>query len=170
MTYRYTIPEKVVTSPAELSGQVKKFVDRYGEHYNPTTTSSERFLAENGIELDSDEIREQSYTGFRNIVDAIKDEETPDTTQLEWYYQNLHYGEHIGDLYIAMQRYAEGDEKARKVIKSFLEGKTEFIEWQQQNAIKEDSETLADSDYKPTNLDEEDVPETIDLSTIGDSN
>ena len=168
MVYRYTIPEKVSTTPAELSGQVKKFVDRYGEQYDPTTISPEKFLTQNGIELDSDEIREQSYTGFRNIIDAIKDEDNPDTAQLEWYYRNMHYGEHLGDLTIAMQRYAESDENARKVLKSFLEQKPEYQEWLRQKAEEENDETI-DAEYEVYDLDEEDLPEVEDISTLGET-
>ncbi len=168
MVYRYTVPEKVTTTPAELTGQVKKFVDRYGEQYNPTVIDTREYLAQNGIELDSDEIREQSYTGFRNIIDAIKDEENPDTAQLEWYYQNMHYGEHLGDLTIAMQRYAESDEKAKRVLKSFLEQKPEYQDWLRQKAEDDDDETL-DTEYEVYNLEEEDLPEVEDISTLGET-
>lgn len=168
LVYRYALPERVTIKPDKPSDQIKKFAERYGEQYKVTTKSTADYLKENGLELGSDEIREQSYTGFRNIIDAIKEDDSPDTSKLDWYYDNLKYGEHLDDLVVSLERYAEGDAKAKKVLMDFLGTKPEYRRWLTEKNEAEDNDVL-DTEYKVVNLNEEDIDDIEDISTFGET-
>ncbi len=168
LVYRYALPERVAIKQNEPSGQIKKFVERYGEQFYTATRPTAEYLKESGLELDTDEMRRQSYTGFRNIIDAIKEDDNPDTSKLSWYYDNLKYGEHLDDLVVSLERYAEGDTKAKKVLMNFLGSKPEYQRWIAEKNEAEDSD-IFDTEYKVVDLSEEDIEDIEGISAFGET-
>ncbi len=119
------------------------------------------------LELNSEEARNRSYSGFLNIASAAMRGDLPDESGLDFYYNKFHYGEHpeeVEEILSGMlaERKSGGFEKVKNAsLRNFLE---DYLDKQSSwNEYRENSENVIKETEDNTNGDleiiKEDVPE-----------
>lgn len=96
------------------------------------------FMEKAGIDFEKDDsMRDISYRGFINIIEAIKDQ--PKLTQkgfqaLDWYFDSFNYQDHLEDFIDELDGYAsEADYAFKEKLDEYKKHQTTLVKWQKAN-------------------------------------